>query len=112
MAWQDGATRQAKELLPASTMSRLTDQDIYLFREGSHTKLYDKLGAHLLPDGAARFAVWAPNAQSVSVIGDFNGWNADTNPLQPRWDHSGIWEGTAEGVTRGAAYKYRIVSQH
>ncbi|MES2564563.1 MAG: 1,4-alpha-glucan branching protein GlgB [Pseudomonadota bacterium] len=93
-------------------MTGLSDQDISLFKEGNHTRLYDKLGAHLQRDGSARFAVWAPNAQSVSVIGDFNGWNAGTHPLQARWDHSGIWEGTASAVTRGAAYKYRIVSQH
>src|SRR5438128_1400186 len=53
----------------------LTDHDIYLFKEGNHARLYDKLGAHLLSDGSAHFAVWAPNARAVSVIGDFNGWN-------------------------------------
>ncbi|MGV3493383.1 MAG: 1,4-alpha-glucan branching protein GlgB [Ramlibacter sp.] len=87
------------------------DQDIYLFREGTHTRLYDKLGCHLQPDGA-RFAVWAPNAEAVSVIGDFNGWRADAHPLHPRADHSGIWEGFAPGVQAGQVYKFRIRSRH
>ncbi|HUP96240.1 MAG TPA: 1,4-alpha-glucan branching protein GlgB [Burkholderiales bacterium] len=93
-------------------MSLLTDHDIYLFKEGSHTRLYDKLGCHATPDGAAHFAVWAPNARSVSVIGDFNGWNAGATELHARWDGSGIWEGNAPSVAPGATYKYRIVSHH
>ncbi len=54
------------------------------------------------------FAVWAPNAERVSVIGDFNGWNPESNPLGPRWDSSGIWEGFVPGVGKGAIYKYHI----
>ena len=76
-----------------------TDQDIYLFREGNHFQLYEKLGAHLMTAGQQEgtyFAVWAPNAEKVSVGGDFNEWNPDSNPLGPRWDSSGIWEGFME----------------
>ena len=58
----------------------LTDQDIYLFREGTHGRMYDRLGCRLEGTGA-HFAVWAPNAAAVSVIGDWNGWNAEANPL-------------------------------
>jgi 1,4-alpha-glucan branching enzyme len=89
----------------------LTDQDIYLFREGTHGRLYTELGSHITADGSGvHFAVWAPNASEVSVVGDWNGWNADSNRLAPRGDHSGIWEGTVPGVQHGQAYKYRITS--
>ena len=89
----------------------LTDQDIYLFREGTHGRLYTELGAHPSADGSGvHFAVWAPNAADVSVIGDWNGWNADRHRLAPRGDHSGIWEGTVPGVQHGQGYKYRIIS--
>ncbi|MGA1841454.1 MAG: 1,4-alpha-glucan branching protein GlgB [bacterium] len=90
-----------------------TDQDIYLFKEGNHFRLYEKLGSHaMIVDGAegTYFAVWAPNAKRVSVIGDFNGWNPDIHPLEARWDGSGIWEGFIPGVGKGVIYKYRIVS--
>jgi 1,4-alpha-glucan branching enzyme len=89
----------------------LTDQDIYLFREGTHGRLYTELGSHSTADGrGVSFAVWAPNASDVSVIGDWNGWNAQSNRLTPRSDHSGIWEGTVPGVQHGQAYKYAITS--
>ncbi|MGZ8201761.1 MAG: 1,4-alpha-glucan branching protein GlgB, partial [Burkholderiales bacterium] len=93
-------------------MSRLTEHDIYLFREGSHTHLYENLGCHMDEKGGAYFAVWAPNARSVSLLGDFNGWNSSANELTPRPDGSGIWEGTLNSVPRGAPYKYRVVSQY
>jgi 1,4-alpha-glucan branching enzyme len=94
----------------------LTDQDIYLFREGTHVRAYEKLGAHALshgPDGAqgTHFAVWAPNAATVSVVGDFNGWNPTSHPLTGRGDSSGIWETFVPGVSAGAVYKYHIVSR-
>ena len=89
----------------------LSDQDIYLFREGTHGRMYERLGARLAADGSgAHFAVWAPNAAQVSVIGDWNGWNGEANRLAPRGDHSGIWEGSVPGVRHGHAYKYRINS--
>jgi 1,4-alpha-glucan branching enzyme len=89
----------------------LTDQDIYLFREGTHGRMYERLGARLAADGSGvHFAVWAPNASEVSVIGDWNGWNAGANRLAPRSDHSGIWEGSVPGAGHGHAYKYRINS--
>jgi len=92
----------------------LTDHDIYLFKEGNHFRLYDGLGAHLdTVDGkkGARFSVWAPNAENVSVVGDFNGWDTGANPLGLRWDGSGIWEGFVPGLANGAVYKYHIVSK-
>ena len=93
----------------------LTEHDIYLFREGTHGRAYEKLGAHLLPADAGRaagtyFAVWAPNAASVAVIGDFNAWDPLAHPLAPRPDSSGIWDAFVPGVPAGALYKYHIVS--
>ena len=93
----------------------ITDHDVYLFKEGNHFKLYDKLGAHpavLHGEPGVHFAVWAPNAESVAVIGDFNGWNRDTHKLGVRWDSSGIWEGFIPGLEKGALYKYFIVSRN
>ncbi|MCB1947411.1 1,4-alpha-glucan branching protein GlgB [Nitrosomonas sp.] len=92
----------------------LTEGDIYLFRQGSHARLYEKLGAHSFvheDQSGTLFAVWAPNAKSVSVIGDFNNWKAEAHPLKMRGDDSGIWEGFIPGLLPGAAYKYHIVSQ-
>lgn len=93
----------------------ITEHDAYLFKEGSHFKLYEKLGAHpLVVDGVkgVHFAVWAPNAKKVSVIGSFNHWNRDAHPLNSRWDSSGIWEGFIPGVSKGDLYKFFIVSNH
>lgn len=95
-------------------VSRFTEHDIYLFKEGTHYRLYDKLGAHVMERNSVKgtyFAVWAPDAYSVSVIGDFNGWNPESHPLAVRWDGSGIWEGFIPGVKKGALYKYHIVSR-
>jgi 1,4-alpha-glucan branching enzyme len=96
-------------------VSRFTDQDIYLFKEGNHFKLYEKLGSHpMTVDGAEGiyFAVWSPDAVKVSVTGDFNGWNRESHPLSVRWDSSGIWEGFIPGIPRGCIYKYHIISRH
>lgn len=93
----------------------ITEHDTYLFKEGNHFKLYEKLGAHpVVVDGVAgtHFAVWAPNAKKVSVIGNFNHWNRDTHNLFPRWDSSGIWEGFIPGIHKGELYKYFIASNH
>jgi 1,4-alpha-glucan branching enzyme len=92
----------------------LGDQDLHLFNEGTHGLLYQRLGSHPLNvegmDGAY-FAVWAPNAERVSVVGDFNGWDADAHELRPR-ESSGVWEGFVAGVPVGSRYKYRIHSHH
>lgn len=96
-------------------LSIITDHDIYLFKEGSHTRLYDKLGAHpVLYDGrkGTFFAVWAPNAESVSVTGNFNDWNKKSNHLKTREDGSGIWEGFIAGVKKGDSYKYHVESKY
>ena len=87
--------------------SLITDYDIYLFREGSHCRLYEKLGCHLFEDGAY-FALWAPHAEQVFVFGDFNGWDKHSLPLKRREDGSGIWEGFVEGVKKGQRYKYHL----
>ena len=95
------------------TFSLLTDQDLFLFNEGSHFRLYNKLGAHLVTqDGAdgTYFAVWAPNATHVSVIGDFNGWDKGRHVLRPK-GNSGIWEGFIQGIGKGTLYKYHIGSR-
>ncbi|MGZ4959894.1 MAG: 1,4-alpha-glucan branching protein GlgB [Methylomonas sp.] len=91
-----------------------TDFDIYLFKQGRHFRLYGFLGSHLLTqDGitGCRFAVWAPNAAAVSVMGEFNQWDAATDALHLRSDGSGIWEGFIADARNGANYKYRIVSR-
>jgi 1,4-alpha-glucan branching enzyme len=95
-------------------MIQLTDQDLYLFNEGSHLRLYDKLGAHpATVDGVAGtlFTVWAPSAEKVYVMGDFNGWNKTQRALYPQRS-SGIWEGFVPKVGTGARYKYHVVSRH
>jgi len=88
----------------------LSEHDIYLLKEGTHTRLHQHLGCHFAPGGGAHFAVWAPGASAVSVIGDFNGWDPAAHPLAPRLDSSGIWEVMAPGVERGHAYKYHVVA--
>jgi len=93
--------------------SLLTELDIHLFREGKHFRLYDKLGSHVVEhNGVAGtyFAVWAPNGQNVSVIGNFNGWNRQAHSLNGRPDGSGIWEGFIPGIGHGEVYKYAITA--
>ena len=91
----------------------LTDDDVYIFNEGNHFRLYEKLGAHITTvDGqeGTYFAVWAPNAEYVAVIGDWNNWHAGHNPLGARGS-SGIWEGFIPGVGKGACYKFHVSSR-
>ena len=95
-------------------ISLLSDNDLYLFNEGSHYRLYEKLGAHTTTlEGAegTYFAVWAPNAQQVSVLGEFNSWNRSSHQLHPK-GQSGIWEGFISGIGHGTLYKYYIVSHN
>jgi 1,4-alpha-glucan branching enzyme len=92
----------------------LTQEDLYLFNEGRQFRLHRHLGAHPVSVGGVpgtRFAVWAPHASSVSVIGDFNGWKRGAHPLHSLGG-SGVWAGFVPGVGPGATYKYHIVSHN
>jgi 1,4-alpha-glucan branching enzyme len=103
------APRDPRPVVP----SGLSDFDLYLFNEGTHLRLYDHLGPHPVGPGAdagTRFAVWAPNAERVSVIGEFNGWTPGHDLLEPRGS-SGIFEGAVAEARPGALYKYRIESR-
>ncbi|HNB62524.1 MAG TPA: 1,4-alpha-glucan branching protein GlgB, partial [Saprospiraceae bacterium] len=91
--------------------SLFTEYDIHLFRNGLHYKLYNLLGSHLVVVNGVKgvyFAVWAPSASNVTVMGDFNYWRTSQYRFNPRWDNSGIWEGFVPGVKQGAIYKYNI----
>ena len=95
-------------------VSLLTDQDLYFFNEGNHYRVYEKLGAHLVEmngESGTSFAVWAPAAREVYVMGDFNGWNNRSHQLHARGS-SGIWEGFIPGLEKGALYKFHIFSHH
>src|SRR5688572_20433935 len=96
------------------SFTKLSNDDVYLFNEGTHTGLYERLGAHIVESHGVLgtyFAVWAPNAEQVSMIGDFNGWYADSHPLLPH-AQSGIWEGFIPGIGHGAIYKFHVRSRH
>ncbi|MBA0885455.1 1,4-alpha-glucan branching protein GlgB [Flavobacterium undicola] len=95
--------------------SLFTDFDINLFKAGKHFRLYEKLGAHLIELNGVQgvyFAVWAPTAHSVSVVGDFNFWTQGEHELYVRWDSSGIWEGFIPNIEKGTTYKYKILSNN
>ena len=108
------AKRQAQSTeLVRHDVSRLTGDDLFLFNEGNHYRLYEKLGSQPAEvDGVAgcHFGVWAPNAERVSVMGDFNQWNRESHPLHAR-GQSGIWEGFIPEIGRGTSYKYYVVSR-
>jgi 1,4-alpha-glucan branching enzyme len=90
------------------------EHDLHYFNEGTHARMYERLGAHRARVGSTEgcvFAVWAPSARHVSVVGDFNGWDRGAHPLSVHGS-SGIWEGFVPGVERGALYKFHIASQH
>ncbi len=119
---QDNANLTHEQAGPAAQTGKiidheftlLTEDDLHWFNEGSHLHIYEKLGAHLVNHNGvtgAYFAVWAPNAASVHVIGSFNGWNKQSHPLRARGS-SGIWEGWVPRIWRGANYKYHIVSRN
>ncbi|HVV56603.1 MAG TPA: 1,4-alpha-glucan branching protein GlgB [Mucilaginibacter sp.] len=107
-----------KQPMPAQSKnvevySRFTDFDIGLFKSGKHYKLYEKMGSHVVEYNGVigtYFAVWAPNAQYISVIGNFNYWDRGTHPLYVRWDGSGIWEGFIPNVGDGEVYKFFVKS--
>src|SRR5919202_6705807 len=82
------------------------DIDRYLLGEGRHEELYERLGAHVTDDGVV-FAVWAPNALSASVVGDFNGWEEGAPPLEPQGS-SGIWAAVVPDAQEGQAYKFAL----
>jgi 1,4-alpha-glucan branching enzyme len=103
---------KTKAAAPAP-VSLLTADDLHLFNEGSHYRLARKLGAHTTKSGrrpGTYFAVWAPNARAVSVVGDWNGWESGHNPLAPK-DGSGVWEGFVPAVGHGAVYKYAVAGE-
>src|SRR3984957_10670855 len=92
----------------------LTEQDLYLFNEGSNYRMHQKMGAHLYTHNGvagAIFSVWAPNARTVSVVGSFNSWDTKAHVLQTRGS-SGIWEGFVSGAMKGSLYKFHIESRH
>ncbi|OGC77097.1 MAG: 1,4-alpha-glucan branching enzyme [candidate division Zixibacteria bacterium RBG_16_50_21] len=116
MTTKTGKIFKAKEVSPGVIYSPtlLTDNDLHLFNEGTHFRLYEKLGTHVVNHNGregTHFAVWAPDAEQVSVIGDSNGWQKGSHPLKPR-GQSGIWQGIIPGVSKGAIYKYHIVSRY
>ena len=102
----------------AGDRNTLTEHDIYLFREGTHGRLYERMGCHPERDrsGAlvtgASFAVWAPNAERISVVGEFNGWESATHPMRARADGSGVWQCFIGEAAHGQTYKYRVISAH
>jgi len=105
------STEPNRSLSPVVAFSLFSAKDIELFQAGTHERLYEKFGAHALEYEGVKgtyFAVWAPNAAYVSVMGDFNNWDRYSHTLLPRWDHSGIWEGFIPEVKKGALYKYFI----
>jgi 1,4-alpha-glucan branching enzyme len=92
----------------------LSDYDLYLFGEGKHTRIYDKLGAHPMTVGGAagvHFAVWAPNARRLSVVGDFNAWDGRRHPMRSL-GASGVWEIFMPGIGLGERYKFEILTRH
>jgi 1,4-alpha-glucan branching enzyme len=93
--------------------SLLTEDDLYMFNEGSHLELYEKMGSHPVNHqdmSGTYFAVWAPDAEKVAVMGEFNGWDKSSHYLSPR-GQSGIWEGFVPGIEKGMKYKYHVYSR-
>ena len=110
------ATPQTQARRPSSSqeVTLFSEQDLFLFNEGTHFRLYEKLGAHPLKVGDVEgtyFAVWAPNAARVSVIGEFNGWDKASHPLHLKGE-SGIWHGFFPGLGKGTVYKYHVASRY
>ena len=108
--------RQDKSIMTETEQESIfSDFDLYLFGQGKHYHLYEKMGAHpRVLNGVAgtHFATWAPNAQTVSVIGDFNQWNRSSNQMVRRHNDLGVWECFIPGVQVGALYKFAIYSRY
>jgi len=114
-------TAQQHDSLPDQTFIRkqdipsiLSDFDLHLFGQGKEYRIYEKMGAHLRTVSGVpgvNFALWAPNARSVSVIGDFNGWRHGATPMHLRHQDLGVWECFVPGLTAGALYRYAITSR-
>jgi 1,4-alpha-glucan branching enzyme len=104
------STKRALRSVPSTKPdpNSFGDLDAHLMREGTHPRLFDKLGAHVLPDGSTRFAVWAPNATRVSVVGDFNQWDGRRHPMRKRVE-AGIWELFIPAIPDGAHYKFELL---
>ena len=116
---EDATTNKEKEQRSSEDKpveaTLLSDFDIHLFREGKHYHLYNKLGSHLMEYMGTKgvyFALWAPNAEKISVIGDFNNWDREAHPMAARWDNSGIWEVFIPEAKKGSLYKYFIKSNN
>ncbi len=110
--WADGTESRTRD--PYSFLPTVGEMDIYLFAQGNARRIYERLGSHLriIDDTpGASFAVWAPSAQRVSVVGDFNGWDGRRHMMR-RLGASGIWEIFIPGVVQGAHYKYEIRDVH
>ena len=102
-----------KEFSKTIHTSLISSDDIQLFQAGTHRRMYEKMGAHLMSHEGTQgtfFSVWAPNAKEVAVVGNFNEWQSSGFELYPRWDHSGIWEGFIPDIGKGTIYKYSIKS--
>ncbi len=106
-----GQTPAQEHIIP----SLFTDFDLYLFGQGREYRIYEKMGAHPRTFNGVEgvnFAVWTPNAPSVSVIGDFNGWNREATPMNLRHQDLGVWECFIPGLQVGALYKYVVYSRY
>lgn len=109
----DGEPEEAS-IVAQAVPSIFSDDDLYLFGQGKEYRIYEKMGAHPRTVNGVRgvnFAVWAPNAQSISVIGDFNNWNRSDHPMHRRHNDLGVWESFIPGLETGALYKYAIYSR-
>jgi len=110
---QDDA-QEGSQVVGQDLPTIFSDFDLYLFGQGKHYRIYEKMGAHPVNINGVEgvhFAVWAPNARTVSVIGDFNGWNRSANPMHLRHNDLGVWECFIPGLRAGALYKYAILSR-
>src|SRR5579871_5986730 len=106
---EERAAEDVSSTTEQSVPSIFSDFDLYLFGQGKHYRIYEKLGAHpRTVDGVSgvQFAVWAPNALTVSVVGEFNHWDRNANPMHRRHNDLGVWECFVPGVGVGALYKY------